>query len=370
MGQLDVFDLYHRSDGSQIERFNNKINSTMKVKTDYNKVECDYEWLEKMEATIQYLDNILRNPNRFIINEEDVVKIELARRITPESIKHLARNTNFIQDIKEDGSVQPSKILNINKEESFNTYENRFIYSLVKNMRYFLDRKKRDSIVESSFKNNKNIEYSASGKLGEEKVDVALTFNSKLDSKDDGNGANSINTRIAKLELQMADLTHSEVYKNLDKMHIALVTSPIKKTNVILKNVNFQYAVALWNYLQEHTDSSVKQVKDKKDYVETGQMKKYIDETIMLDYLVVDSINKQDKKAKIDTEEVSEKLVANMVEKLIDVNDSLSESQLKDIVSKQFTVIKYKAVANDAEIQKKFKQYLNEFIERVEEVKL
>lgn len=35
----------------------------------------NYEWLTIMEDTIRYLDNILRNPNRFIVNEEDIVKI-------------------------------------------------------------------------------------------------------------------------------------------------------------------------------------------------------------------------------------------------------------------------------------------------------
>lgn len=40
-----------------------------------------------MEQTVPYIDNIFRNPNRFIINEEEIVKIERARRITVESIK-------------------------------------------------------------------------------------------------------------------------------------------------------------------------------------------------------------------------------------------------------------------------------------------
>ena len=88
-----------------------------------------------------------------IVNEEDIVKIELARRVTVESIKHLSRNTNLIQDYDKDtGDVKPSKILNINKEESFNTYENRFIYSLIQNMKGFIARKKSAGIVESSLK--------------------------------------------------------------------------------------------------------------------------------------------------------------------------------------------------------------------------
>ena len=33
-----------------------------------------------MEDTIQYIDNIFRNPNRFIVNEEEVVKVEQAKK--------------------------------------------------------------------------------------------------------------------------------------------------------------------------------------------------------------------------------------------------------------------------------------------------
>ena len=120
------------------------VNSNLRVITNYDKTRCSFEGLDIMENTIKYLDNILRNPNRFIINEEDIVKVELARRVTVESIKHLSRNTNLIQDIdKKTGDVKPSKILNINKEESFNTYENRFIYSLIKNMQFFIKQRKR-----------------------------------------------------------------------------------------------------------------------------------------------------------------------------------------------------------------------------------
>ena len=98
-----------------------------------------------IEDTIPYLDNIFRAPNRFIINEEEVVKIERARRITVESIKNLSRNTNFIQEVdKKTGDVKPSKILNIDKEESYDTYENRLIYTLIQNMKYFVSIKKKN----------------------------------------------------------------------------------------------------------------------------------------------------------------------------------------------------------------------------------
>ena len=159
MNELEIINLYEQSDDNKNKDFYENINSNLRVVTNYDKTSTNFEWLDIMEDTIRYLDNILRNPNRFIINEEDIVKIELARRVTVESIKHLSKNTNLIQDIdKKTGDVKPSKILNINKEESFNTYENRFIYSLIKNMQFYITRKKRNiSNSSMSLKDNKRM---------------------------------------------------------------------------------------------------------------------------------------------------------------------------------------------------------------------
>ena len=175
MNGLELFDLYNSVSTNQIDRFNNRVESKLHVSKNSNKVDVNFEWLDLMENTVQYLDNILRNPNRFIVNEEDVVKIELARRVTVDSIKHLAKNTNLIQDIdKKTGDVKPAKILNINKEESFNTYENRFIYTVVQNMRMFLERKKSTLVGESSFKSANQLSYTGTCSMGEEKVGIEV----------------------------------------------------------------------------------------------------------------------------------------------------------------------------------------------------
>ena len=264
MKELEIIDLYTKTNDEKNNKFSENINSNLHVKTAYDRVNTNFEWLEIMEDTIRYLDNILRNPNRFIVNEEDIVKIELARRVTVESIKHLSKNTNLIQDYnKETGDVRPSKILNINKEESFDTYENRFIYSLIKNMKFYIDRKKRNLVEESYSKDDKTLEYSAKSNIGKENIDINMTINSKRDDKKSNKDESglTISERIEKLETQISDLTSSSVYQTIDKKHISLVTSPIKKTNVILKNVNFQYAVKLWNYMQSHMEDDTKKVK-------------------------------------------------------------------------------------------------------------
>ena len=378
MDRLKVVDLYNRTNNKIKDDFVGKVDCTLEVKIDIDKMDYDLEWRDIMEDTIKYLDNILRNPNRFIVNEEEVIKIELARRVTVDSIKHLSRNTNLIQDYDKDtGDVKPSKILNINKEESFNTYENRFIYSLIQNMKSFIARKKgidaRPGSVET--KDNKTLNYNATSKINGEEVKISMELDSKLDDAniDKNSLGDSINQRIEKLELQITDLTTTDVYRNLAKLHVALVTSPIKKTNVILKNVNFQYAVKLWNYLQQNVDGKTKRITDTRTYQDKGDLKDYIDESFLLNYLAMDTLNNKpsdeisSQEAK---QQVSEQIIGSMLDQMISVNDTLTEEDLKNIVVKQYEIIKYKNITNIKSLSKIFNKQLDKYINKFNDLKI
>ena len=256
MSDLEIFDIYENANKDKSQKFVDGVDSSLRIKIDTKREIKDIEWIEKMEETIPYLDNILRSPNRFIVNEEEIVKIELARKITVDSIKHLSKHTNFIQSVdKKTGDVTPSKILNINKEESYNTYENRLIYTLIQNMKMFIERRKStlEQSINKENKNDKTLDYKALSKTDKEKVEVNLSLNSTLnsDTNDNEKETKEILEKIDEIEQRITDLTSSEVYKVIDKLHISLVREPIKKTNVILKNVNFQYAMKLWNYLRD-----------------------------------------------------------------------------------------------------------------------
>ena len=79
--------------------FTESLQSNLHVKTSYDSKEVDYTWLENFEETIPYIDNILRNPKKFIVNEEEVVPVEKSKKVTVESIIYLTQHTNLIQDI-------------------------------------------------------------------------------------------------------------------------------------------------------------------------------------------------------------------------------------------------------------------------------
>ena len=92
MDNLGVIDLYQNNgETNGVKEFFEKTESTLRVETERKETTLDTEWIEIIEDTIQYIDNIFRSPNRFIVNEEEVVKIEQAKKITVETIKHLEK---------------------------------------------------------------------------------------------------------------------------------------------------------------------------------------------------------------------------------------------------------------------------------------
>ncbi len=366
--ELKVVQLYNTAAPKKITKFSASLKSQYSLASNYEKVEADFAWLDIMEDTIMYLDNILRNPNRFIINEEEVVNVEKARRVTVESIKHLARNTSMIQKIEGNGDVKPSKILNINKDENYNTYENRVIYTLIKNMQMFIDMKKRDLITKSYTKDSKKSEYHGTSRVGAEVVDISVSMASKsnVTSEYGKNNDLSVEQRIDKLELQVADLTRTDVYKLLDKANVARVTPPIKKTNLILKNTNFQYAMKLWNYLQTYVDNGNKTTKSSSTIKENINVKNMFDDVFLLNYLIVNSLgaNKQELKAE-KNKELVETLTNNMITKIVEINSDLPMEELQKIIGDKIAVIRNKKEASIEEIQQKLNIKIQSAISKI-----
>lgn len=368
MDELNVTSLFEKADEKRISSFTKKNKSDMVVDLHFDKVEANFEWVDLMEDTMRYLDNILRNPNRFIINEDEIVKVELAKRVTVDSIKHLAKHTNLIQDINEKEEITPSKILNINKEETFETYENRFIYTLIINMETFVSAKKKKLLEGSYLKDDKSIQYKAASVVGQEHVSIDLSIKTSLHTKKEDGSKNgeSLATRIDRIEQQIIDLKNSEVYKELKKLHASIVRPPIKKTNVILKNVNFQYALVLWNYLQDHFGDDSKRDKKDKNYQDESELRGFFDDTFLLNYLALCTLNKDE----YSTKNAKEKVMKQVIQKIIDLNASLTEEELKDMIGEQYTLVKYKNNATMDGISKVYRKHIDKYLNKINSIKL
>lgn len=376
MNKLEVVDLYENSNKTKIDEFTNKTNSTLKVNIDKKRKVKEFGWIEMIAFTIPYLDNILRKPNRFIVNEEEIVKIEQAKKVSVETIKHLSKNTNFIQTVdKETGDVTPSKLLNVRKEETYNTYENRLVFTLIQNMNRFIKKKKEnltkigpESENNTEEKDNKMLEYSAISTVEDEQIEVNLSLNSKLvpNSGKDTEELSTIIAQIDEIEKKIQGLQSTEVYKTLAKEHVLEVREPVKKTNVILKNVNFQYAMKLWDYLRDNFEDKDTSTEEQKDYMDNSNLKKMVDETFLLHYLTMKTLDNDDIEEKKDTKEEMQKIVIDqMIDKMLEINENLSEEQIKNLIAAKYEVIKYKKLAVIQEIQKIFREHIKSYMKRI-----
>lgn len=360
MRELEVASLYDSIDENKLEDFNNKLNSNMHVKTDYFKDDNNFEWLDVFEKILPYVEKILRNPKRFITTEEEIVKIESAKKVGVETVKHLAKHTNYIQDLDEKtGDVIPAKLLNVLKEETFNTYENRFIYTLLQHSEDFIRKKKENIKKNPRLKDNKNIEYTSSTMVGDEKINVNIQLNTELDTNLDLD--KKIQERMKKIEDNIKDLKFTEVYRALEKEGVSLVTPPIKKTNVILKNVNFQYAMNLWEYIHQNIGKKDSPIRKNRDYNEKGVIKGLIDETFLLEYLTVSNINQDEDVIK----DAKEKSISRMLDRIIDLNPELTKKELQEKLGAEFDKAVERRVATKNDIEKIFRKYINKYFEAI-----
>ena len=213
----------------------------------------DLRWVDAIESCIIPLDNIIRNPRKFIVQEEEIVAIERARKITSESVRHLAQHTNLIARVEED-TVTPHHILNVFREESFEIYENRFIFTLIKQLEWFIQERYNVLFNLAEDENMNSLKMESTVQKGNElltfKMEIATQSAGDIASKNDG--THSVFDRIVRIKTVIDEFAHSKFMKEMH--NCTPVRPPIMRTNVILKNPDFRSCLALWQFIQSYDE--------------------------------------------------------------------------------------------------------------------
>ena len=129
----------------------------------------------------------------------------------------------------------------------------------------------------------------------------------------------------------------TELITTLSKLHVEKVRSPIRKTNVILKNPNFRKAEELWNYIQTYVNKDKNEV-DKKDYFDDGVLKNEYDQAILMTYIANKSLAVGSNK--INETTMLSNVVDRLISNLLDSDDELTEDYLKEIFIKEIKKVK------------------------------
>ncbi|MGM9631769.1 MAG: DUF2357 domain-containing protein [Eubacteriales bacterium] len=228
-------------------------NMSLELKKRYTMKAIDEMWISTIEDSLIALDHQIRNPSRFIEENEKVLPIEFSKHITSRSIQHLAQHTDYINSVEGD-MVTPSKILNVFHDETMMTYENKFVNTLINRLYVFVMRR-YDAIKESG-RSEKSTMLRFGGNFSHGETRGRLNFEIEISEAPDeammaDNPACSFDLidRVERLYNITKTYTDSEFAKTMGK---AYVKPPIMRTNAILKNKNLKQCLALWEFIESY----------------------------------------------------------------------------------------------------------------------
>ena len=213
----------------------------------------DETWLKVIEEGIDAIFNIVDKPRRFITTSEEVVPVALAKKITADSVRHLSMNTQFIAS-DENGDIQPTRVLNVTTEESYDLYENRFIYHLIQRLFAFVD-KRTDVIFWSTGDETCNVmtmQSKVDDAYEEISYKIEMTIKNRQSYAENDSDNMEIFKRIDRLRRMVRTLRSSafcEIMSGCAKVH-----SPIQRTNLMMKDPSYRTCYKLWQFMESYDD--------------------------------------------------------------------------------------------------------------------
>ena len=230
-------------------------NATVELRKRYFLRAIDETWVNIIEDTLPALDIIIRNPSRFIEDKEEVVSVEMARKVGPRTLQHLAQHTDFISRIEGD-TIIPKKLLNVYKEETLQTYENKFINTLISRLYAFVNRRYEVALKAGQDEKTTSIEFKDDFDHDSVKVrmNIRLEIAEASDGTDDRVERNYSYTtdlwrRVERLNRIVTNYADSEFVQMMGRSYIR---PPVMRTNAILKNKNMRQCLELWQFIETY----------------------------------------------------------------------------------------------------------------------
>lgn len=316
----------------------------------------DERWLTVVEEGIEAIFNIVDKPRRFIATSEEVVPVALAKKITADSVRHLSQNTQFIAS-DENGEIQPTRILNVTTEESYDLYENRFVYHLIQRLFTFVD-KRTDVIFWST---------------GDETCNV-MSMESKVDDAYEEISYKVEMTIKNRQSLVENDTDNMDLFKRIDRVRrlsrilrtssfcdimngCVKVRSPIQRTNLMMKDPDYRTCYKLWQFIESYDEVgyTIEEQDSALQFDEEYLLQMYIN--MITNYTVFKSLLESDPRhmtelATEKREPVKPKFVKKIEEQIVEDRD-IPDVEIRKVFVEEVTQAQIEAEEKLAEETKK-----------------
>ncbi|MEG2137216.1 MAG: DUF2357 domain-containing protein [Oscillospiraceae bacterium] len=301
--------------------------------------EVDETWLTAIEEVIPSLHEIIAHPKRFIKTEENLVPIELVKKVSSESVRHLCQNTQNISGIK-GGMIIPGKILSVENQESFDLYENRFINTLIRKLYAFIEKRTDILFWETGDEHASALSMESTVEDDYETIEYKLEMvvKSKQTYIENDTDKMEVFKRIDRVHRIIGDFRQSSFVQLMQDS--APVRSPIQRTNQIVKNPDYKKCYALWQFLEQY-DQVGYEINVKENALEFDEDYLYqMYGNIALNYTVFKSIMEADpRKITAETKQkrtIKPKFMKQIVEEFVD-NYDIPDVEIRQVIIEEVT---------------------------------
>lgn len=312
----------------------------------------DERWLTVVEEGLTSIFNIVDKPRRFIATTEEVVPVALARKITADSVRHLSQNTQFITTNAK-GDIQPTKVLNVTTEESFDLYENRFVYHLIQRLFAFVD-KRTDVIFWSTGDETCNtmcMESKIDDAYEEISYKVEMTVKNRQSFAENDNDNMDLFKRIDRVRRMSRTLRASSFCDIMNGC--AKVRSPIQRTNLMMKDPDYRNCYKLWQFIESYDEVgySIEEQDTALEFDEEYQTQMYIN--LITNYTIFKSLLESDPRklteiAMKKRRPVKPKFIKKIQEEIVD-NCDIPDVEVRKVFIEEVTQAQLDAEAKLAE---------------------
>ncbi|MDE7379837.1 MAG: DUF2357 domain-containing protein [Clostridia bacterium] len=228
-------------------------------------VTIEDDWIKAIEDGLKFVEQAVGEERQFIRSDGDVVPIEKIRKISKDSVVHLAKHSNMITHLPEEEgeTVVPDQLYMVEKLSDYAVYENRFLYMMLCYIKTFIEYRleKIDNLRRSYLG-----DMSVNKKIAIKKRTLHIEFK-VLDERTDNpypipdDNCDKLIKRVSDCREIINALLNTELMRQVAKS--PMIKPPIVKTNVLKMNNNFKNALALYDYIASYSGDgySYKEVK-------------------------------------------------------------------------------------------------------------
>jgi len=208
------------------------------------------DWIEEIEKGLEFIEKAIKEERQFIRSNGEVVPIEKVKRVSKDSVEHLARHSNYFTREQEEGEdLVPDRVYTVERLSDYAVYENRFLYMLLCYLRDFIGmRYEKILAITNTYAGKMNLEKKVvesnrilkiAVNLEEEKIDdVYLREHNPMQKQLD---------RI--LSIYKAVVVFLSTPLMVEVAKAPMLKPPIQRTNVLKMNRNFREALSLYEFL-------------------------------------------------------------------------------------------------------------------------